>query len=112
MDELDVHIHEVGPFDVVAVTGEIDVASVDMLRDRVLPLVGKPEPRLIIDLSGVTFMDSTGLSLLVAVRRRLPDGAPLLIVGAAPQIARLFQITSLNKVFPLFDSVDEATSVT
>ena len=59
-----------GGYTIVAVSGEIDIASVPVLRER---LIGLPQPqasRIIIDLSRVTFCDASGLAVLVGASRR------------------------------------------
>ncbi|MDX6222204.1 MAG: anti-sigma factor antagonist [Frankiales bacterium] len=99
-----------GPFTVVCVAGEIDIATVPDLRDALETALHQNDPRVILDLTGVSFCDSSGLALLVATRRRLPDGAPLRLVGAQPMVARVFQLTGLTQVFPLFATVGDAVS--
>ncbi|MDX6205041.1 MAG: anti-sigma factor antagonist [Frankiales bacterium] len=97
-----------GPFTVISVAGEIDMATVSGLRDALETALHQPDPRLILDLSRVDFCDSSGLAVLVAARRRLPAEAPLRLAGAQPIVARVLQVTGLAEVFPQFRSVTEA----
>jgi anti-sigma B factor antagonist len=93
---------------VLTVEGEIDLASAPALKSELLALLVRGYERLVLDLSGVTHMDSTGLGVLVGIRRRLPDGGRIAIAGAAPNVRELFAITGLDHAFELFSTVDDA----
>jgi anti-anti-sigma factor len=93
---------------VISIAGEIDMATVPQLREALdLPLRQSPSC-LVLDLTDLDFCDSSGLALLVAVRRRLPPEASLFLAGAKPIVARVFQVTGLADVFPFFPTVAEA----
>ena len=70
-----------GPHTVVGVTGELDVATSPMLRDSLLALVNRGADSLVVDLRGVTFIDSTGVGSLLRIHHRQGllggSGAPL-----------------------------------
>lgn len=93
---------------VVTVSGELDMFTVPTLRTALEEHLDGEAP-LVVDLTGVTFMDSTSLALLISIRRRLPASAALRLAGAIPAVARIFTLTGLEKVFPMFDTLDEAT---
>ncbi|WP_326806013.1 STAS domain-containing protein [Streptomyces sp. NBC_01788] len=83
----------------ITVTGEIDLQTGPKLAQAafIIPLGGKP---LHLDLSGVSFMDSSGLNLLVLLRRRLQaEGGRLAVTGLQPQPARLLEITETLDLF-------------
>lgn len=61
---------QIGPHTVVGVTGEIDVASAPALRDTLLALLNRGADSLVVDLRGVTFVDSTGVGSLLRVHHR------------------------------------------
>ena len=63
---------------------------------------------VVVDLSGVTFMDSSGIGALVSGRRRLAEGAGMRLVCTQPTVVRLFELTGLTAVFPMFATVAEA----
>lgn len=64
---------------------------------------------MIIDLSMVTFCDSQGLSALLMAQRQMRDNdAPVLLAGVQPALANLLKITQLDRIFPIFSSVEEA----
>jgi anti-sigma B factor antagonist len=94
---------------VVAVTGEIDVYTAPKLREQIVALVDEGQYNLVIDMSGVEFLDSTGLGVLVGglKRVRAHDGS-LALVCDEERILKIFRITGLTKVFPIFPTVDEA----
>jgi anti-sigma B factor antagonist len=94
---------------VLAVTGEIDVYSAPTLRDRLTDLIESGEHTVVVDLSGVEFLDSTGLGTLVAgLQRANALGGQLPLVCAQDRILRLFRITGLDSVFTMHGSVDAA----
>ncbi len=101
-----------GPADdcaVLRVTGEVDVYTAPMLRERIRELAGSGAVHLIADLGQVDFLDSTGLGVLVGGLKRLrEEGGSLALVITAPRILRVFQITGLTKAFATWPSVLDA----
>jgi anti-sigma B factor antagonist len=96
---------------VLQVTGEIDVYTAPMLRERIRELAAKGAVHLIADLSQVDFLDSTGLGVLVGGLKRLrEDGGSLALVISTPRILRIFQITGLTKVLAACHSVTDAVT--
>jgi len=97
-----------GSWAIVAANGEIDIASAPSLRDA-LEAVIAPGARVVLDLSGVSFMDSTGLSVVIAAFKRLTGaGGELRLVVAGERLRTLFTITKLSGVLPMFASVADA----
>ncbi len=94
---------------VIAVSGEIDVYTAPRLREALVSLVDAGNYRLIVDMEGVEFLDSTGLGVLVGglKRVRAHDGV-IDLVCTQGRILRIFRITGLSRVFTIYDSVDEA----
>lgn len=62
--------HQTGPYTVVGVTGEVDVATAPSLRDTVLALLNRGVSDLVLDLRAVTFIDSTGVGSLLRIHHR------------------------------------------
>jgi anti-sigma B factor antagonist len=91
------------------VSGEIDVYTAPRLREAIVSLTDAGNYRLIVDMEGVEFLDSTGLGVLVGglKRVRAHDGA-IDLVCTQGRILRIFRITGLSRVFNIYDSVDEA----
>ena len=94
---------------VLQVTGEVDVYTAPMLRERIREIAAKGAVHLIADLGQVDFLDSTGLGVLVGGLKRLrEDGGSLALVLKTPRILRIFQITGLTKAFAAWPSVADA----
>jgi anti-sigma B factor antagonist len=99
----------VGGFPVVSVRGEIDVYSAPALKDAVTDVLSPDHSAVIVDLTDVGFLDSTGLGALVAARTSATDSdMRLLIVSDRDRILKLFRITGLDGVFEIFPTVDQA----
>jgi anti-sigma B factor antagonist len=89
----------------------LDAAAAPELRNQ---LEGGPHighSRVMLDLSRVEFIDSTGLGVLVAVLKQMAPGGRIAVVGAGPAPARLFQITKLDTLFMLCADSEEARGV-
>jgi anti-sigma B factor antagonist len=95
-----------GPFTVLTVTGEIDLATAPLLQ-RAFDELGQQD-QLVVDLSEVTFLDSTGIGVLINGRRDHAGDGALRIVSTQPSIAKLFALTGLTDVFPIYPTLDEA----
>lgn len=95
---------------VVAVSGEVDVATAPDLREHLASIAESGDGRpVVVDLSGVTFIDSTGLGVLISTRKRCEDDArPLAIVIVEPRILKVFEITGLTELFAIYASLDAA----
>ncbi|MCU1350982.1 MAG: anti-sigma factor antagonist [Acidimicrobiales bacterium] len=97
---------------VVAVGGEIDVATAPRLREQLITLVNDGHHRIVVDLGAVDFLDSTGLGVLVgALKRVRTHDGDLALVCDEPRILKVFEITGLTKVFAMYGTVDQALSV-
>jgi anti-sigma B factor antagonist len=107
--ELTVTSRQEGPRSVLVVQGEIDVYTAPSLRERLNELVTTGNHHLIVDLEGVEFLDSTGLGVLVGGLKRVRtfDGS-LSLVCAHEKILKVFRITGLTTVFPIFPTLTEA----
>ena len=92
----------------VTVAGEIDIATVARLRERLFELAASGQP-LIADLDQVGFIDSAGLSALVgAAKRAAACGGSLQVVCARPRTRQLLRLTELDRRIPLARTLDEA----
>lgn len=108
-NDLDLHSSEIAGHGVLRVRGEVDLGTANALGDRALALLQTTSAHLVLDLSGVTFMDSTGLKVLIAIQRRAAlAGGSLAVAGATRPVHRLLTITGLDEAFTLVDSVEQA----
>ena len=111
--ELEIPETDVDGWTLVAASGEIDVAAAPDLRARLSELVEAGANRLVIDLEDVDFIDSTGLGVLVgAVRRARAADGDLRLVCTNARILKVFDVTGLENVFTITDTVDDAVSPT
>jgi len=94
---------------VIAVSGEIDVATAPQLRECLQRVIARGESTIVLDLLGVTFLDSTALGVLVGALKRCREaGGDLHLVVADPRIMKIFEITGLTSVFTIADSLQAA----
>ena len=92
---------------IVAVAGEVDIATVTQLRERLFELAASGRP-LVVDLDQVRFIDSAGLAAAGAARRAAGHGASLQAVCAGPRIRQLFRLIGLDSQVPLACTLDGA----
>ena len=85
---------------VVAPVGDLDMATAEPLWDEIERLRQRGFEKLVLDLRGLTFLDSSGLRLLVRAREEaLKDGAELALIDGPPTVCRVFDITGLRGHF-------------
>jgi anti-sigma B factor antagonist len=94
---------------IVALHGDVDVAKGLGLRDLLGELLGGPPGPIVVDLSDVRFLDSSGVGLLVTSHRRAKeDGRGFAIAGAGDAVRRTLQLTRTDRILSLHDSLDDA----
>lgn len=82
---------------IASLEGELDIATVPELRERLLGLLGPGVRLLIIDLSGVSFCDVAGLAVLIGTQRRATArGIVVRLAAPRPQVLKLLRITGLD----------------
>jgi len=105
----EVSVETVDGWQVLRLAGEVDVATAPRLRDRLVQLINEGPPQLVVDLSGLSFIDSMGLGALVSglKRARAHDG-DLRLAGPSDHVAKVLSITRLDQAFLVGDSVEAA----
>jgi anti-sigma B factor antagonist len=94
---------------VVSVQGEIDVATAPMLRERLHHTIAESGPNVVVDLLGVTFLDSTALGVLIgALKQCREKEGNLLLAIDEPRILKVFEITRLSDVFAISSTLEGA----
>lgn len=107
----DVAERDEGGTPVLAVRGEVDVSTAPELRERLLALAERGQTVAVVDLSEVSFVDSTALGVLVSgVKRLRSGGGDLRLVVTQPHISKVFEITGLTEVFSIFPTLDAAVA--
>ncbi len=93
---------------VLAVRGDVDIATKDALQSSLDAMVEAPDRVLVVDLSEVTFIDSTGLGVLVTTLTRCREaGKDLHLVTESPRVLQLLSITGLDETFSVVGSLEE-----
>ena len=94
---------------VVVLSGEVDIFTAPQFKESLLELLDSGVKRLVVDLSAVTFIDSTALGVLIGGVRRVNSagGAMALVVVSRP-VERVLSITGLDRVFTIHRTRDEA----
>ncbi|MEV0123663.1 STAS domain-containing protein [Streptomyces sp. NPDC050703] len=93
---------------VLSVAGALDYKYAGGLREQVSDLVLDPGRRLVIDLSGLEFCDSSGITALLAARQRAQAAeAGLVLVGVPPNTMRILAVAGLDQIFVIRDSADD-----
>jgi anti-sigma B factor antagonist len=108
-EDLSIHVHVIDDVQVFALTGSLDIATSPTVRAAPTEASERGSHRLIVDLTLVDFLDSTGLGALIGGQRRAKEfNGEVRLVAKEGQILRLLRITGLLKVFAVYPTLDEA----
>lgn len=103
--ELKVSTRTQGDHKVMGLTGEIDLYTAPGLQSELMAALGDGHVRLVIDMSGVDFCDSTGINVLLAAHRHASDhGGEMQLAGLGSATRKVLQVTGLESVFTVVDS--------
>ena len=92
-----------GGVDIVNVSGEIHLTTAPRFRERLEQIIAAGDGTLVLDLTAVEFIDSTGLSVLLGALRQIGQHkGHMALVCTNPTVLRLFEITSLDTTFEIF----------
>lgn len=93
----------------VEIVGEVDLSTAPELREALAEVIDAGARGVVVDLAEATFIDSTTLGVLMgAVKRLRPSGGELTIVCRDPNIRKIFEITLLDRIFSIHETVEEA----
>jgi anti-sigma B factor antagonist len=107
--ELQLSTSRSGERAVVHVAGEVDLGTAAALGEHALDAVRDVSPHVVLDVSGVSFMDSTGLKVLLTISRRAElAGGSFTVAGATRAVRRILSLTGLDQVLRLHDTVEDA----
>jgi anti-sigma B factor antagonist len=107
--QLTLSVHANTDHVVLAVGGEVDLATAAQLRARLTDLVDDGAGSVVVDLTPVAFMDSTGLEALLAGRRRArARGRSIRLVCPEGRVLRVLRLTGIARCFPIYGSLAEA----
>ena len=89
---------------------KLDSAVVVQFKDRFREVADEGAPRLILDMSQVDFMDSSGLGAVVAAMKHLGPGRKLVIASLSNTVAKVFKLTRMDSVFSIYPTVKDAVN--
>jgi anti-sigma B factor antagonist len=108
---IDIHVESTAQATIVAVEGEVDLYSSPGLRQEIKRQLKKKPAVLVVELSRVDYMDSSGVATLVEALKNLTrDGGRLRLAGLTDPVKQVFRFAHLDKVFDLRTTLDEALS--
>jgi anti-sigma B factor antagonist len=94
---------------VIGLRGEVDLYTCPELKQELLRVIADGATFVVVDLSETTFIDSTGLGVLIrGVERLETEGGRLAVVCVDPNMTKVFEVTGLNRVFSIYRSRQEA----
>ena len=108
MAEVEVDTADLADARVVRVSGEIDLSNASDLLEEIGASVRSGATTIVVDLSGVTFLDSSGIAMLCKLRRRIAHSRQelrLVVPGDSP-IRRILEITRLEELIPVQEALD------
>jgi len=107
--DLKIAVEEKDDAMVLRLDGEVDVYTAPKLKSRLIDLVDQGKFKIVVDLEKVAFMDSSGLGVLVGGLKRVRshDGS-ISLICSQENILKIFRITGLVKIFPIFDNEGQA----
>lgn len=96
---------------IVELVGELEVSEAPALRDLLGAAIAGPQSRILVDLAQVTFIDSSGVGVLVGANRRADEaGARIGLAAANVGVRRVFELTRTDRVLRLYETVSEGVS--
>lgn len=109
MSDLETNVERVGDALVVSVRGEITLAQTPSFHQSLVTLCAQTPRILVVDLSAVPYMDSSGVGTLVDIYRKIrARGCNMALVGLTDTVRSLFEITKLDSFFTILPTRDEA----
>src|SRR5271163_2003372 len=94
---------------VVCISGDVDLETSPQLRDFLKPKSAKKTPALLLDFSGVNYIDSSGLATLIEYFQSVQGyGGKLALASLSPRVKNVFEIVRLEQIFTLYPDVPSA----
>lgn len=91
-------------------SNRLDAASATSFKEQVSAAIDRHETNTIVDLTGVEFMDSSGLGAIVGAMKYLGNRGALSVVGCSEAVDRVFRMTRMDRVIKIGSSVDDLMS--
>ncbi|MEU9273096.1 STAS domain-containing protein [Streptomyces sp. NPDC048251] len=101
--------HTDGHLAILSVGGEIDIQTAPALREEALAVITQGHPHLILDLTGVTFCDSSGFNALIGIMRcAMATNGSLTLAAIPDRLLRMLDLTGLSSIMPSYPDTDAA----
>lgn len=98
---LEVRVDRIGEWDAVVAIGEVDIGTTDVITAA----IEEAGRRLVVDLTGATFMDSSGLATLMAAHNARAEEGSLAVVCREGSVRRLLQVSGVDRVIAVIDDL-------
>jgi anti-sigma B factor antagonist len=106
---MEIQVDEHGQIKVLACVGRMDAQVSDLLKDRIRQLLDEGATRLVMDMEGLDFLDSSGLGALVSCLRRVKEKkGEIKLAGLRPEVRSIFEITRVSRLFHICETVPDA----
>lgn len=108
-DRLSFTVHENGDITIVAIKGELDLATSSQLEVELTVLLNEGHKRLVVDLGEVPFIDSTGIKALLTAHQRVEgEKGDFRLAAPQPTVVKVIRLTALDQLLHLDDTVQDA----
>jgi len=108
---MEVQVEQRAGSTIVAPSGDVDLSCSRDLQTYLREVFSKNPERVIVDLEGVSYMDSSGVATLVeGMQIARKQSVSLVLCRMQPRVRSIFEIARLDKVFTIVDGLDDATS--
>jgi anti-sigma B factor antagonist len=109
--DLVLQVEERDGWAIVRASGDLDLTTAPRLREAVVGIVVSGQPRVVVDLQSVDFIDSTGLGVLVGLLKRTrTQQGDLRLVSTRPSLRKVLELTGLDRALPLAARVEDAVA--
>ena len=97
---------------VLSITGEIDLHESPRLKEAFEPLISKKTPRVVVDFTGVSYIDSSGLAVFIEAMQRIQAyGGKFAFYGLRDNVRAIFELARLDQIFSIFPDKGSALKV-
>ncbi len=99
------NIIEVSKTNMVSIRGEIDIYSIEKFRDTIEEKIKTQASEIILDCSELSYMDSTGMGVLIELRNKTKElGQKIIMMNPRPNIRKLLALTGVDKIIEIVDN--------
>lgn len=92
---------------IIQLSGELLFTNASEIKEKIKAQIQSSDERLVLDLSELEFIDSSGVGVIISLLRRM-EGERVIIASPQPKVARVFEITRLEKIVPIYATLEEA----